>query len=162
MSKKITKVDFLNTLRAQRAQWEALVTYFDTHDMLITGPDDGWSIKDIIAHITWYEREMVGMLRSRALVGSELWNLPLDDRNAQIHAEVGSLALNTVLDEADMIFADLLNEIEQLSENDLHDASAFEGLAAYDTPPWEVIASNTYLHYQQHIPELLSRVKLDE
>ncbi|KPL78422.1 hypothetical protein ADN00_06770 [Ornatilinea apprima] len=161
MTAAMTKKEFLRTLRAQRAQWEALVAYIDARDMLKPGPDGGWSVKDIIAHITWYERETVGMLRARALEGSDWWYLPLDERNQRIHEEVSRLPLDAVLDEADMVFADLLNEVEQLSEADLHDVTRFEGWPS-DWVPWKAIASNSYEHYQQHLPDLLRWVKLEE
>ncbi|MDE0217922.1 MAG: hypothetical protein OXJ90_01530 [Spirochaetaceae bacterium] len=43
-----------------------------------------WSGKDIVAHVIWYEREMVGVLKSRVLAGSDLWALPVDERNSAV------------------------------------------------------------------------------
>ena len=42
-------------------------------------------MKDILAHIAWYEREMIGMLRAHAVAGSDLWDVSLDARNAAIY-----------------------------------------------------------------------------
>ncbi len=45
------------------------------------------NVKDIIAHITWHEAQMVKVMEARALVGSDWWELPTDERNANIHEE---------------------------------------------------------------------------
>ena len=44
-------------------------------------------MKDILSHITWFEREMVDMLQTRTLKGSKLWELPQDERNRIIYEQ---------------------------------------------------------------------------
>ena len=46
-----------------------------------------WSVKDLVAHITWSEREMVGVLAARALAGSDLWSLTNDERNEIVYQQ---------------------------------------------------------------------------
>ena len=108
------------------------------------------SVKDIIAHITWYEREMTGVIEARALVGSELWSVPLDERNEAIYRENKDRPLAEVLDEARQVHDRLMHQLESLSEQDLQDPGRFAEMPS-DWKPWAVIASNTYEHYQHHV-----------
>ena len=48
----------------------------DSERMLEPGLPGGWSLKDVIAHVNWYEQEMVVLLETQELAGSELWELP--------------------------------------------------------------------------------------
>src|SRR5437660_2729156 len=84
---KMDKATFIETLHAERAEWEALLAEVGEARMLQPGVAGGWSVKDIIAHVMWGEREMVGVMQARALVGSKLWDLPEDERNAIMVAE---------------------------------------------------------------------------
>lgn len=145
----MNKSEFLATVWAARQEWDARVGQF---------PDDiplpsGWSLKDVIYHVMWYEREMVGVLRAKALVGSPWWNQTLDERNAAILAESRPLAWPEVLAEARRVWQDLWALLQQVSDAELADASHFAHMPA-GWKPWQVIASNTYEHYPQHFSML--------
>ena len=47
----------------------------------------------------------------------------------------------------------MLALINTLSDEELRDPSRFEYMPT-DWVPWEIIASNTFGHYQQHIPDI--------
>ena len=59
MSETIDKSQLLDRTRRARAEWEALLAQVDDAHMVQTGVCGDWSVKDIIAHITWHEREMI-------------------------------------------------------------------------------------------------------
>lgn len=121
--------------------------------MLEPGVGGEMSLKDIIAHVSWYEREMVGLLRGRALVGSPWWELPLDERNAKILAENRDRPLAEVTAEAKQVNEDLLAALQDLREQELAAPHAFAGMPP-EWLPWQVIASNTYVHYPQHAADI--------
>ena len=112
-----------------------------------------WSLKDIIAHITWHEQEMVGLIQAHALVGSELWNLPTDERNAAIYEQVKDLPLEQVLAESEQVHQLLLEALPTLSNEDLIDPSSFPNMPP-DWQPWMIIAQNTYEHYEDHMKDV--------
>jgi uncharacterized damage-inducible protein DinB len=150
------KTTFLATLRAERAAWDNLLGKLlplGEAGLTASGVTGAWSVKDVIAHVTWFEREMIGMLRARALVGSELWNLSQDERNAAVFAENRDRPLENVLAEAERVYAELLAAIEALAEEDLADPAHFAGMPA-DWHPWQVIAGNSFEHYRDHGPAL--------
>lgn len=153
------KAELLNLVRTERANWEAALSEVGEGRMTEPGVDGDWSVKDIIAHITWSEREMVGMLQARALVGSDLWDLSNDERNAIVYQQNRDRALADVLAEAQDVYRQLMAALESLSDEDLNDPSRFADMPA-DWEPWRVIAGNTYLHYADHAGSI--RVWLDQ
>ena len=150
MDTPMTVAKFLDSLRSGRAEWDALVTQIGPDRMTQPGVEGDWSVKDIIAHVTWYEREMLGVLRERALVGSDLWNLPLDQRNATIFEQNKQRALDAVLEESRQVFPQLLELAAGLSDEELNDPHRFSEMPE-KWSPWELVASNRYTHYPDHI-----------
>ena len=133
--------------------WEKLIKKYEKVQM--TSPDTAgeWSLKDIIAHITWHEKEMVGLITAHALVGSELWNLPTDERNAAIYELVKDQPVEQVLAESAQIHQQLLDSLPMLSNEDLTDPSGFPNMPP-DWQPWMLIAQNTYEHYEDHMRDV--------
>ena len=143
------KTTFLDSLKTERARWDALLAQVGEARMTVPGAEGEWSVKDIIAHVSWFEREMVDLLRVHALVGSELWNLPQDRRNAAVFEQNRDRALHGVLGESQRVFPQLLELVEALSDEDLNDPGRFAGMPN-DWLPWKIIADNTYTHYPDH------------
>lgn len=143
--------ELLRTIRKARARWDTALAGLDDAGVVQAGFAGDWSAKDVIAHIAWHEREMIGMIRTRALAGSELWVLPLDERNNAIYRANRDRPLAEVRREAAAVYAELLEALETLSDEDLVDPAHFPGMPA-DWQPWQVIASNTFEHYEDHLP----------
>lgn len=153
MTTLMYKAIFLEMLQTGRAQWEALLAKADQARMTEPGIEGEWSIKDILAHIAWYEREMVGILQTRALIGSSLWVLPNAERNAAIFDQNRDRSLSEVLSETQRVYAELLQAAQGLAEEDLIDPSRYRDMPA-DWVPWKVFADNSYEHYAAHIPAI--------
>ncbi len=148
--------EFLEKHKTARAEWETVLSAIlrERYDLPAAG--GGWSVKEHIAHITWYEREMVGVLSQRSMAGgSPLWEQPTDARNALIYAEISALPLSQVLAEAQQTWTELWPLLQGLSDVELNDAASFAGMPA-EWRPWEMIASNTYEHYLEHAAYLRS------
>lgn len=109
----------------------------------------GWSVKDVVAHVTWSEREMVGVVRQRALVGSPLWALDQDARNAIVYAENRERGLDDVLSEEQRVYAELSPLLEELTSEDLVDGDRWDQMLQ-NVPPWRIFAGSTFLHYEDH------------
>jgi epoxyqueuosine reductase QueG len=100
-------------------------------------------------HISWYEQQMIGILESRRFEGSQLWELPTDERNAIVYGENRDRALDDVLDDATRVHARMMELLGGLTDDELNDAASFPGMPA-EWVPWDVIASNTCEHYDGH------------
>lgn len=153
MEKAPNKPQLLDKIRRSRVKLDALLAGMDPLLMTRPGATGDWSVKDVLAHITWHEREMLNVIRAHALVGSGLWDLPLDQRNAVIYNKNKDRALKEVLDESATIFKALTQALQTLTEEDLHDPSRFPNMPP-DWQPWDLFAQNTYEHYQDHLSDL--------
>jgi hypothetical protein len=143
----------LERIQSAWQAWSDLLGKIDPTRMTQPGVAGDWSIKDVIAHITWHEGEMVGLIEAHALVGSELWNLPTDERNAAIYELVRDQPLDQVLAESAQVHQQLVETLPSLSDQDLTDPGGFPGMPP-DWQPWLIIAQNTYEHYQDHMLDL--------
>lgn len=156
MTDFMDKAQFLERVRRARAEWEAALDRLDEGEWLAPGFGGEWTAKDTVAHITWHEKEMLGLIAARALAGSDWWNLPLHERNALIYAENQDRPLQEVRREAADVYARLLEALDTLSEEDLNDPARFKDMPP-DWKPWQLIADNTYDHYEDHTRAARSR-----
>jgi hypothetical protein len=145
----MTKTDFLLNLQNGRRQWHQIWRGIDLFGTSSPRKPGELSLRDILYHVAWYEREMVDMMKQRTLVGSAWWNLPLDERNENIWKEGKTVSLLQAWRLEEQAFTDLLAQLQTLSNEELEYARFFKGMPA-DWKPWEVIASNTYEHYVEH------------
>ena len=147
------KTEFLDNLQFEHGAWDTLLASVVKDKMTEAIQPGGWSLKDIIAHIAWHENEMINLIEGEALVGSKWWEQPTDERNNLIYQEYKDRPLSEVLELAQAAFQGFLNAFESLPEAALNDPSLFKDMPG-DWVPWELIASNSYQHYRQHIPEI--------
>jgi uncharacterized protein (TIGR03083 family) len=138
---RVTTDELLATIRADRARFDAVLERVPPElleDPILPGD---WSVKDVLAHIVWGDREGSGVMRARALVGSDLWQLPQDERNAIVVRESRSRALDEVMAEYRSSFDDFLVALEALSEEELNEPDRLAGLPEQipGWRPWRVI-----------------------
>jgi uncharacterized protein (TIGR03083 family) len=146
----VRKDELLERVRHDRAEWEALVARIPRERLTEPGLPGGWSVKDTMAHIAWGEREAFGVMRARALAGSDLWNLPQDERNAAVFEQNRHRPLEDVLAEHERTFTEFLAALEELTEDDLNDPARFPPLAEVipGWRPWRVLYDPD--HYTSH------------
>jgi hypothetical protein len=142
----------LKLIRLRRGDWEQTLASIPRERMaepLI----DGWSIKDIVAHLTWHDREMVGLLKTRKLAGSAWWTLPLEERNQRIFNQYRNQPLEEALQEHAEVHQTLIEEIERLEDEDLNDPDRIEEML----PGFKLgtlLEENTWAHYLAHTEAL--------
>jgi hypothetical protein len=147
---KMTKSKLLDEVQSGRAEWDALIAQIDRSMMTKPGVEGQWSLKDIIAHVGWGEREVADTMHSRVLDGSDLWNLRQNERNAAVFELYKDQPLDQVIEEEQHAYQHLLAGIQSLSEEEITDPSRFKDMPD-DWEPWMIVAQNTYQHYPDHI-----------
>lgn len=147
------KTTFINTLQETRAQWEELLAQVEEERMQRPGATGKWSVKDVIAHVMDGERELVSLLRSHVVAGSELWDLSDDERNEIVYQQNRERPLQEILSEEQQAYADLLAAAQTLSDDDLNDPHHFHQMPQ-EWVPWRIFAGNSFQHYQDHMPAL--------
>src|SRR4030065_1350751 len=142
----MTKTEFLLNLQNGRRQWHQIWRGIDLFGTSSPRKPGEMSLRDILYHIAWYEREMVDMMKLRTLHGSAWWDLTQEERNTNIWTEGKTVSLLQAWRLEEQAFTDLLAQLQLLSDEELQEARYFKEMPS-DWKPWEVIASNTYEHY---------------
>jgi Protein of unknown function (DUF1706) len=143
-------------LRTESEKWNTLLTQVGLDRMEIPGVEGDWSVKDLVAHLTWYEQAVVEgaeqALRTGAFTRRRPAGVSVDEQNVAIAAESRTQSVSAVLADADAVFARLLILIETCPTDILNDPARL-GLPE-DMTPWMGVANNSYAHYREHMPAL--------
>jgi hypothetical protein len=151
----IAKPELLSSIRVAREGLEAVLAQVSEEQMVQSGVEADWSIKDILAHIVSWERSMVRWV-GEALQG-EVPAMPatddeVDRLNEQFTQENRDLPLADVLEAFGSSYHDALRVAEATPEEDLLDPDRFAWRAC--RPLWYVVAANTWWHYDEHQPSI--------
>src|SRR5512140_416756 len=154
----MTKAELIERMSSERARLEALLDRVGEDRMTVPAINVGWSIKDTIGHITYYERWLLEWLeaavRGQVTVATHRDLLSVDERNALIFDENRDRPLPDILAESRQLHDRLMLMVRLLPESDLLDAHRFERYISpfFDGPRplWKCIAENSYEHYEEH------------
>jgi hypothetical protein len=163
----ISKKQLLAEMQSEQAAWLALLDEIGEENMTQPEAAGGWSIKDIVAHITGWRRRTV--LRFRAALDPTVdmtpyWPAELDEDdevdqiNAWIYKANRDRPLADVLNDSREVFQQLVAEVSALSDEQLNDPQRF---------PWlegeRLTGAFIFGHFhEEHEPDMrawLSRVK---
>lgn len=167
MGAPIFKAYLLDTMRKERQHWDALLSAIGPERMTQPCIAGHWSVKDVVVHITAYERWLVNWLEAASRHDfpppSPLDDADIDQRNAIVYAASKDRSLDDALAEAQHTFQELLRRVETLSEWDLVDPKRTEWFVRpywnEGTALWEAIINLSYDHYQEHVPDLQAWMK---
>ena len=152
----MTGARLVSILQTERARWNALLAQVSPTRLEVAGVEGEWSVKDLVAHLTWYEQAVVDGAREVLGRGSFTRRRPervsLDEQNARILAASRARPTSAVLADAHAVFAELLALIAACPQDLLNDPHRL-GLPG-DMVPWMGVANNSYAHYRQHEPAL--------
>lgn len=160
----LSKMQLLAELSKEQAAWEALLDEIGEAHMIQPEVAGGWSIKDIVAHLTGWRRRSVR--RFQALLNhapdfSPPWPPELredDEINAWIYESNRDRPLADVLSDSQEAFQQLVETLDAFSEDELQDLRRILGLEEE-----QVSGSMFFAHFhQEHEPDMrvwLEKVK---
>ena len=136
----ISKKQLLAEMQSEQAAWLALLDKIGEENMTQPEVAGGWSIKDIVAHITGWRRRTV--LRFRAALDPTIDMTPhwpaemgeldedddVDEINAWIYKTNRDRPLADVLNDSLEVFQQLVTEVLALSDEQLNDPQRFPWL----------------------------------
>ena len=114
----MTKSELLKWLRDEYEQWAALLNQIGPARMEQHGVNGPWSMKDIVSHLTGWQRRVVANLQAAQRGEPEPpppWPEQLeaeDDINAWIYESNRGRSVREVLDETQHVFQQLLAVVE--------------------------------------------------
>lgn len=158
MNNDMTKAKLLETLKAKRAEWDAALAAVPKEVMTAPGAAGHWSVKDIIAHINYFERWMAErlheVLRGEVYVPTELDNIrDFDRQNEIIYEQNRERPLDDILTESRTYFQRLIEGVEAHPEAFLLEPQQFEG-SPEPIVVWQLLQGNVYDHYAEHIASI--------
>lgn len=150
----MNKNELLERIELDRAAFAALWAGLSDEQMTARpGPQPDWSVKDLIAHITWWEVYMVkrvaAVLEGRA--DQRVTDEDVDHYNAQTFEFNRDRPLGEILAEFYASFPPIIELIKAMSNDQINRAEAHRGA---EIPPLYVIIGNTFGHYEDHIDDL--------
>jgi hypothetical protein len=154
----VVKKKLLDEIRGYRREWGALIGKVEEMGLIEAPLTTNRSTKDLIAHITWYERQTVEIMKNKTLIGSEWSTLTQDKRNDRIYHQNKARSYSSVRQESETVFQELVRQINILENEDLLNPAKYKDMPE-DWSPVELLAEKTYRHYKQHIPAVLELLR---
>jgi hypothetical protein len=159
-----TKAELLERLRTGRATWDALVALVPDDVMDNPALSNGWSVKDLVAHVAAYEKwtaeQIAAEIESRAPSDEELLGAqslpetdkddPTDAINEMIYERFKDTDLATVRAFSTRAYQELVAAIDAASDEKLQESAPWTGGGS----ALAIIPGNSYDHYDEHTEEL--------
>lgn len=145
----MNQAELLAHIRSGRAHFESALALFSGDQLLASHLHSGWSIKDLIAHIGFWEQHTA--LKFGALlrgVNPPDEALTLNELNAQVYAQNRHKPLAEVRLEEQATYEQLLLLVENALDDDLFNPRRFAWTEGKPFAEW--IENNTYGHYEEH------------
>jgi uncharacterized damage-inducible protein DinB len=162
-----SKAQLLERMRAERARWEATINAVEKSRLTEPGFAGVWSVRDVIAHITAYERWLLDNIeaweRGVPAAKSVISGKDLEARNHAAHEQTLRLSLGEVQAQARQVWQRLLAAVERTPEADLLELERAPTFVTKgwgrDTRLWEAIDGLTWEHYDEHYPNFAAWTK---
>lgn len=141
-------------IRETNRRLELLIARLSVEEMNRSGAVGLWSVKDVLAHLAYWQRYAADILRAAA--GGTTPDLVGDDEteryNASVVKQYYQRPLSRVIAEWHAAREELIDLLEDVSDQDLNDPTRFpwsQGRSLLDH-----IAGSSYAHEQEHIEQL--------
>ena len=163
MEEQTNKVALLEKMNCGYAAFQTLLAVLGEAQMTRAGVNGGWSIKDVLTHLTAWQRATVDRLQAAARnekpALTDLTDEEIDRLNEQFYQEGKARPLAEVLTDFRTTYLQIVEVVQALPWEDLADAHRFAWLNGI--PLWRYVAGDTYEHYQEHIESIREFLKTD-
>jgi hypothetical protein len=153
----VTKDELLARTREERTVLDELVAHLDADDLATPGVIDGQSVKDLLAHISAWERRICDAIDTWRRGETPAWPEPgatmadVDRLNARDFAAARGRPLADVLGESLASYGRLLRTVEAVDEVVL---ARVDGLPWSPWPLTTLVRANADEHYREHIDQI--------
>lgn len=146
------KTELIEAMRRDRAALDTLVGALDDAQLTQPALDAGWSVKDVLAHVSAWERLCASWLEDVA--HGRMPERPevrdVDGTNAREYERARDLPRREILAASRRSYEAILDSVRALSEADLADQTRF------GWPTWQMASSNSDEHYREHTDQIES------
>ena len=142
-ARPMTVEDLIGHIGAKRAVWDDLLRQVPAGQMDQPALE-AWTVRDVVAILTWKEQRVAEIMRSRAVVEASFGQLPEAEQAGILEAS-RALSLPALLEQHQATHGEMLDALRALSDDDLN-SERVDGL-----PPgerlWKAIAAATWWSY---------------
>jgi len=167
MDSPVDKTQLLAWITASRAELDAVIAPLTAEQMVAPGAEGALSVKDLLAHVSWWERRTLRALAYAArgeqppkLAAEGEGEVGVNRVNAETFATNRDRSLDDVRAEYARSGRDLLAALEGYSEADLFDADGLTKILEF--PALYLIAGDTYMHYPDHVASIRGWLDTDQ
>ena len=155
MPEPATKAELVEAMISARTELDSLIDQIKHSTMTLPGASGEWSVKDIIAHITSYDRWLALTLALRSQKPPDIWieDIPLDEFNHRLFIENRDMPLEEVLQKSREVWGQILEETSARTETYLFTKQSVQGYPD-KFRPCDILRSESYGHYLDHVPGL--------
>ena len=154
----MTKAKLLDVMWTARAEWDAVLARVGADRMNLPVLHGGWSVKDMISHVAYYEHWLQTWLqdavRGKVTLGTHREALDVDTRNALVWEANRQRTWQDIYAESKAVFGRLYQLVKLLPEADLiaPDSYSRYTIQFWDEarPLWQCLESDSYGHYREH------------
>ncbi|MFW9921193.1 MAG: DinB family protein [Candidatus Thorarchaeota archaeon] len=159
-SMRIKRNTLLKKMKHLRKRWDSTIGSIIEKGLESEPISQKWYLKDVIAHITWYDRELLNALEAKSIVDSSFWNMDVEARNEMIFKNTQDRTIEELLQESKEIFEGLLKAIELIGEDDLN-SEVYIKRKEGTRVTHDFIGGITFWHYEEHEDILVDLFDLD-
>ena len=150
------KQELIDKLEQSREEFLDTIEALSEEEMEQPGVMEGWSVKDILAHIALWESELVKLLfqarQGRKPTTIHFTGETVDERNAKWHNQSKDRPLERVLEDFHGVRNQTIRRVEAFPDRDLDDPQRYPWLQG--EPLWKWIAADSYEHEAEHAPQI--------
>lgn len=154
-----TKTELLQRIIEERAALDAAIAAVPAERREEPLPS-GLSVKDLLAHITFWERSLLDRLEAAAAgrdVAALFYDIDadVDAINARVHAQHHSQSWDVLNFDFEEVHRRMMDAVERLSETELFDPARAPAIIGIDTyTVAERISAETAEHFAEHAVEI--------
>jgi len=156
----MNKLELITALENGREAFLELFTELEDEEMLVPDPKNGWSLKDILCHLTRWEAEVVKLLwqlkQGQKPTTAHFLGVEIDQINSRWLEEDRTRPLDRVLSDYHGVRNQTIRRVEAFMDQDLNDPNRFPWLKSRAV--WEWVAGDSYEHEAEHIDQVLAIV----
>jgi hypothetical protein len=153
----MNKAEILASLDRRREELLDAIDGLSEEDLLESGVVGEWSVKDLLAHISAWEAELIKLLwqvqQGQKPSSAHFSNKSVDELNAIWHQESFSRPLDRVMADFQAVRRQTARRVEVFSDNELNDNKLYPWLKGQ--PLWEWVAGDSYEHEAEHTAQIL-------
>ena len=151
---EFTKDTLIARIQTAREAFDATLARVPEKEMQIPVLHDGWLVKDMLAHLGYWEERAVQRFKTLRAGETPAPVTDLDELNEQALVEGRMHSVEVVRRRELEAYVQLLNMVREASPDELFTPSYFAGAPQNAFVDW--IAGNTWEHYDEHLPEVVA------